>query len=285
MLYCESFKKNTMRKKHIITLFLIPLIIIPYCSATQSLDTAIQKLIKQGDKYCDEKDYPKAIECYKKATEVFNISPKQNRLTLSQIYNNFGITLLHIKEYDQVDLLYKEARRIRKQLLQKNPNNKVLSEALGKSHHNVGILEMETNKLSYAIQSFKAALKTTWGNNEESKDTCYYLNKAIKKSRKHSSKKKVNKRRDCPYCFKVFRVPVELQDHLPIHTKKKDFKCPYCPKKFGAKNRVKQHLYAHSGERSFICAVCKKGFIQQSKMEKHQYETHVRQHISISLQQ
>lgn len=264
---------KNMKKLHIITA-LITYLWLPCCRAANSSDMLSQQLIKAGDKYHDNNDYPKAIECYKKATILFKTNINQNRLILAQIYNNLGMTLLELKEYDQTELLYKEARRIRKQLLQQNPNDSFISEALGKSHHNVGILEMETNKLKEAIRSFEAALNTKWANNIGAKDTSYYLAETRKKLKKSPPVKEANKRRYCPYCYKIFRVPAELKIHLPIHTGKKDFKCPYCAKKFYANKYVKQHLYLHSGERPFQCSICKKGFVQKSKMKKHQYQAH-----------
>lgn len=269
-----------MKKIYIVVLFLV-ILIQKNCNSTviQSIDMFIKKLIKEGDEQHDNKNYKAAIECYKKAITSFRINVNQNRLILSQIYNNFGITLLQLKELNQTEVLYKESRRIRKELLQENPNNKKTSQELCKIYHNIGILQMQQKNFREAIKSFDNSLKTEWKNNRESKDTQYYLKKATKKFQV-MPKTKIKKRKDCPYCSKIFRVPAELKEHLTIHENKKNLKCPFCLKKFSLNKHIKQHLLSHSGEKRFICCICKRGFTEKNKMEQHQYNIHIKQKVA-----
>lgn len=266
-----------MKKIYIVVLFLVTLI-QKNCNSVviESIDMSIEELIKEGDKQHDNKNYKAAIECYKKAITAFKINVSQNRLILSQIYNNFGITLLQLKELNQTEVLYKESRRIRKELLLENPNNKKISQELGKIYHNIGILQMQQKNFKEAIRSFENSLKTEWKNNKESKDTQYCLKRATKEF-EVIPKTKIKKRKDCLYCSKIFRVPAELKEHLTIHEKKKNLKCPFCLKKFSLNRHIKQHLLSHSGEKRFICYICKRGFTEKNKMERHQYNIHIKQ--------
>ncbi|MEM7174269.1 MAG: tetratricopeptide repeat protein, partial [Bacteroidota bacterium] len=153
----------------------------------------LTELIKQGDQYHDHHQYFQSIEIYKEVLQNYT----QKTLLLAQLYNNMGMSYLALKDYRQTGLCYDKALTIREQIFSmvKSFNDKgmkqTISEAMGKSHHNLGILYLELKQHTEAILSFDASLKTQWQYHTEAIDTQFYLARTYQQVKRYQASKKL----------------------------------------------------------------------------------------------
>ncbi|XP_016960366.1 zinc finger protein 420 [Drosophila biarmipes] len=84
----------------------------------------------------------------------------------------------------------------------------------------------------------------------------------------NSGRKRVAKRRDCPYCGLSFPVS-SLTIHIRRHTGDNPYKCSQCEKAFPRSQDLSLHMRWHTGERPSECKICSKKFISQNKLARH----------------
>ena len=46
----------------------------------------------------------------------------------------------------------------------------------------------------------------------------------------------------CVYCKKQFQCPARLKQHLPVHTKEKNYECHMCGKGFTQSSNLYRHV-------------------------------------------
>ncbi|KAH8354362.1 hypothetical protein KR084_009007 [Drosophila pseudotakahashii] len=83
-----------------------------------------------------------------------------------------------------------------------------------------------------------------------------------------SARKRIAKRRDCPYCGLSFPVS-SLTIHIRRHTGENPYKCEQCDKGFPRSQDLSLHMRQHTGERPSECKICSKKFISQNKLARH----------------
>ncbi|KAH8361949.1 hypothetical protein KR200_012156 [Drosophila serrata] len=84
----------------------------------------------------------------------------------------------------------------------------------------------------------------------------------------NSSRKRVAKRRDCPYCGLSFPAS-SLTIHIRRHTGDNPYKCTQCEKAYPRSQDLTLHMRQHTGERPSQCKICSKKFISQNKLARH----------------
>ncbi|XP_016996807.2 zinc finger protein 25 [Drosophila takahashii] len=84
----------------------------------------------------------------------------------------------------------------------------------------------------------------------------------------NSARKRIAKRRDCPYCGLSFPVS-SLTIHIRRHTGENPYKCDQCEKAFPRSQDLSLHRRQHTGERPSECKICSKKFISQNKLARH----------------
>jgi len=84
----------------------------------------------------------------------------------------------------------------------------------------------------------------------------------------NSARKRITKRRDCPYCGLSFPVTT-LTIHIRRHTGDNPYKCSQCEKAFPRSQDLSLHMRQHTGERPSECKICFKKFISQNKLARH----------------
>ena len=97
----------------------------------------LDKYFNEGISYSNTKQYDKAIESFKKATEIDS--------SIVEFHRNLATIYLHTKQYDKAIESFKKAIKI-------DPNYK-------EAHHNLGITYGNTKQYDKAIESFKIAIK------------------------------------------------------------------------------------------------------------------------------
>ena len=175
----------------------VPSLVVPSWKHVASNISWIQlsELIKQGDQYHDNSQYFQAIKIYKEALQKYGQTNEKKERLRAQLYNNMGMSYLALKDYTQTEFCYHKALTIRQQIcsMVKSFNNKAIkhtiSEAIGKSHHNLGILYLTIHRPQEAIQSFQTALYTEWQHHIEAIDTQYVLAKAYQQEKRYQASK------------------------------------------------------------------------------------------------
>ncbi|KAH8243914.1 hypothetical protein KR032_011299 [Drosophila birchii] len=84
----------------------------------------------------------------------------------------------------------------------------------------------------------------------------------------NSPRKRVAKRRDCPYCGLSFPAS-SLTIHIRRHTGDNPYKCTQCEKAYPRSQDLTLHMRQHTGERPSQCKICSKKFISQNKLARH----------------
>ncbi|KAH8288561.1 hypothetical protein KR054_005461 [Drosophila jambulina] len=84
----------------------------------------------------------------------------------------------------------------------------------------------------------------------------------------NSPRKRVAKRRDCPYCGLSFPAS-SLTIHIRRHTGENPYKCTQCEKAYPRSQDLTLHMRQHTGERPSQCKICSKKFISQNKLARH----------------
>ncbi|XP_017076821.2 LOW QUALITY PROTEIN: zinc finger protein 420 [Drosophila eugracilis] len=84
----------------------------------------------------------------------------------------------------------------------------------------------------------------------------------------NAARKRIAKRRDCPYCGLSFPVS-SLTIHIRRHTGDNPYKCDQCEKAFPRSQDLSLHMRQHTGERPSECKICSKKFISQNKLARH----------------
>ena len=187
------------------TLYLLYIILASYCYSSsttsavvgdfyinkltilQTQDTSLASicdLIKEGNKYHDQAAYREAISYYEEALKRYEQSFKKDKLLCSKIYNNMGMSYLGLEFYKETYFYYNKALTLRNKLLLvtiEDEKRKVVSEAIGKSLHNLGIFYLTIQKLKEASEAFNASLKTEWQHHIEAIETEYYLAKSYQR--------------------------------------------------------------------------------------------------------
>ena len=94
-----------------------------------------------------------------------------------------------------------------------------------------------------------------------------YEDKLVKHKKKfHSDKKPLDEPLPCPYCGKMFKVLIDMKEHVVcMHGAKGDYACDIRGKEFVKKHGVKVHKKTHSNERPYQCAKC--GATNKKKVE------------------
>ena len=70
----------------------------------------------------------------------------------------------------------------------------------------------------------------------------------------------------CTYCVKVFRTPVNLYNHMKLHTK--PFSCDICGRNFSSRIILRKHKRTH--DKDYKCDRCGVEFTALRKLELHQ---------------
>ena len=81
----------------------------------------------------------------------------------------------------------------------------------------------------------------------------------------------------CPICCRVFKTNKQLNDHMPVHTGKKDFECEDCGKFYSNKNSLACHKsskHAPPSALKFQCDECTEKFRSQSLLTQHKKQSH-----------
>ncbi|KAH8265286.1 hypothetical protein KR038_003400 [Drosophila bunnanda] len=84
----------------------------------------------------------------------------------------------------------------------------------------------------------------------------------------NSPRKRVAKRKDCPYCGLSFPAS-SLTIHIRRHTGDNPYKCTQCEKAYPRSQDLTLHMRQHTGERPNQCKICSKKFISQNKLARH----------------
>ena len=57
-------------------------------------------------------------------------------------------------------------------------------------------------------------------------------------------------------------------------SKSNEYKCPYCPKVMKKKVHIDEHIRIHTGEKPFECPICGKGFNKNFTRKDHMRRIH-----------
>ena len=269
---------------------------------------SLSRLIELGDVYHDAAQYYQATQYYQAALKNCAQNSDQNRFVLSQIYHNLGRSYLALNLYDQAHFYYNESLTIRQALLSTAAaaQHKTISEAIGKSHYNLGILYFDTHKLKEAIHALKAALNTEWQHHVEAVNTKFYLATAYWRAKCYQESKALyeailaqQKRtaylnhedvQNVEKCLRQVNKKMEENQQtnssmtqsnpqaLPQLNSALDnppqqaaprLKPTISVKKVTRKATLQLHQSSQAKRDPFSCDVCGKGFKYQSKLARH----------------
>lgn len=73
----------------------------------------------------------------------------------------------------------------------------------------------------------------------------------------------------CDYCDKIFGSRYNLQIHLVVHTKERNYQCDQCGNSYGTKTALKNHKFTHLEVKNFTCDICHKKFKSNHRLYAH----------------
>lgn len=295
-------------------------------SATNELAASLRSLfylIQEGDKYYDQNDYDTAITYYQQAMQQYFRNNKNTVLILAQIFNNIGMCYLDMKAYQHTFIYYNKALVIRQLALKEAKISynaticKVISEHVGKSHHNLGLFYLDIHNPKLAIKAFKAALETEWQHHIEATDTRYFLawaymqekcyskskilyesilaKQATKSYLSHKETKNIEKylqqisekiqarpagKVQPPIMNKSTSSRVDRALAHPLEVKKGSSKCPKGVQKVRQKATQGRHHLTHTTNARFFCNRCHLSFSYKRYYLSHMQGHTVRKHFA-----
>ncbi|KAK3583934.1 hypothetical protein CHS0354_033718 [Potamilus streckersoni] len=75
----------------------------------------------------------------------------------------------------------------------------------------------------------------------------------------------------CDFCDKNFKKRDRLNQHIKIHTGKKNYRCSFCGTEFGRSEHLRRHERKHTGERPYECGECGKTFMRNEHLKRHHF--------------
>ena len=73
----------------------------------------------------------------------------------------------------------------------------------------------------------------------------------------------------CQQCPKNYKLAMDLNRHMKIHTGEGLFTCQECHKGFTGKASLRLHMLKHTGEKPFPCHLCDKKFRRNCELQVH----------------
>ena len=171
-----------------------------------------------------------------------------------------------------------------------------MSEYVGETRHNIGLLYLYTCRQAHAILLLKAALVTAWQDHSESVDTKYYLATAYQIEESYAESKKYYTAVLSQYAKsvpenheKINQIKKQLQEldtkikeqknnvttnaDLPKATNSttnqtRKIRYMQCHQHFRAK---KNHIHSHAKEKAFQCLICSKKFNRNIDLKTHMH--------------
>lgn len=142
------------------------LIIIPFFSIAQIIDTAavkldIDSLIKLNGKLIKERNIDTALEVIKQAEEICWETFKEETLLHAKVASKVGLTYDRMRDYENVEIYFTKALNITGNLLGKNHMNYAIEI------YNLGFLNARMQKPKKAIQLYLQSKEIYEKNNEE----------------------------------------------------------------------------------------------------------------------